>query len=313
MKEPNKLYWLEYSTLGGPLIITKPFEVVGFETKEDSWEPSYPDRLTERIFSDIEIYQPNVIVFFKSPEIRTEEPPEWITVCQRIRENPNLQHTRIIAILGRGEITPKQTAIWNQRYDFYTRLPFRVIELARVAKQFVGEQIKGFEGINYYLSSGRRPNGSWTVQSYLVNELVPKDDLQPDVKGQFARPPRTRLLVVDEQGKYNWKADSIQIETPTYLIYLVKSLPAWQNGLDSLDRKKLIRLAQQATSAHQLLIGVNETLLEIEPEIVVQILKQAEESGGWQLFINEHMWFEIVASDQDFRAVYEGGEPFFMI
>lgn len=314
MQNLKKLFWLEHSPLGGPLIITPPFEAVGFDAKENGfWQPNYPNVFTDRIFPRIEIAQPDLIVFLMMGK-DTEEPSEWIRACQLIRENLKLKHTKIMAILGSGEITPKQKTVWSQQYDFFTTLPFKVIEYARIAKQLVGEQIKGFEGINYYLSlGGRFSNGNWSLQDYLVNDQADKDELKPEAEGQFAYVPRTRLLTIDNQGKHTWQVNSIQAKVPTYLVYLIKSLSIWREGLSTSEMERLVYLAQQATPEHQLLIGANETLLQAESEAIRQVVEQAQQAGGWRIFIIEHMWFEIVPNQNFDKVVYEGEQSFLMM
>jgi hypothetical protein len=77
--------------------------------------------------------------------------------------------------------------------------------------------------------------------------------------------------------------------------------------------ERLTYLAQQATPEHQLLIGANETLLQVEPEIIRRVLEQAQRAGGWRIFIIEHLWFEIVPNPDFDKVVYEGVQSFLMM
>ncbi len=164
----------------------------------------------------------------------------------------------------------------------------RCIEHARVAKRLIGEEIKGFEGVNYHL----RHNGNWKIQDYLLNTKLSKDEVQPDAVGQFAQKPNTRLLATNTQDGYIWIADSIQSRTPTYIVYIIKSFQAWKEGLSKSEFERLRLLTEKNPSDHQFLIGANDTLLQAGGETVVQVLEQAQKAGGWQVFINEHLWFE---------------------
>lgn len=317
-KLKKKLYWLEHSSMGGPLAPVMIFDAVGFEVGEIGFWATYDDskRFTENTLRRLEVYQPDLVVFLTLPsQVSTvNEPPEWIKIRKHIRTSSNLQHTKIMALFGVDEIISEDEEIWKQEYDFFTKLPFRVIEYARIAKQLMGEQIEGFEGINYYLSlGGQSANGNWLLQDYLVNDKADKDESKPEAEGQFAYVPRTRLLRVDDQGKYTWQADGIQAKIPTYLVYLIKSLSIWREGLSISEMERLTYLAQQATPEHQLLIGANETLLQVEPEIIRTVLEQAQQAGGWRIFIIEHLWFEIVPNPDFDKVVYEGSQSFLMM
>lgn len=307
MKNSEKLYWLEYTDCG-PLIITKPFEVVGFKVKDMGWHPDFPNVLMEDILPEIKTWRPSIIVFWMAKgywePFTGEEPNEWITACQIIREHPHLQHTKIMAFLGFEESAPEQEDVWRQRYDFYTTGPLKVIEHAKVAKQLVGEELKGFEGVNYYLLTR---NGSWKIQGYLLNEQRDRDALQPDAEGQFARIPRTRLLTTDQQGSHAWIIDGVRTETLTYIVYIIKALQVWQEEeLNAVEIKRLSTLAGMAQPGNQLLIGANDILLQTGPKTVGRVLEQAQQAGGWQVFINEHLWFENIPNPLFEEVVYEG-------
>lgn len=302
MKASKKLYWLEYSD-AGPLRIGPLFaSAVGFNVRFNSWNPDYPNMLMENIFPDIETWQPDIVAFWMLGMTQLDEPAEWITACQFIRNHPNLQHAKIMAFLKLDKSTPEQETIWHQRYDFYTRLPLRVITHARVAKQLVGEEIKGFEGVNYYLTL----HGEWKIQNYLLDEQASKNELRPDVEGQFDTMPITRLLTTNKKNGYAWLANSIQAKTPTYLVYVIKELSAWQKGLDQAERERLVALAKMATPNYQLLIGANDTLLQAGLPAIARMLEQAQRAGGWQVFINEHLWFESIPGSEFTKVVYEG-------
>lgn len=290
MEQPRKLYWLEY-TDAGPLIIRTPFEAVGFEVQANGWGPTDPERLGKVIFPKLEDYRPDLIILWMSRGYYkhfTQEPTEWVTTCRRIREHPKLQHTKFMVFLAVKGITPEKEAIWSKRYDFYTHGPVRCIEHARAAKRLIGEEIKGFEGVNYHL----RHNGNWKIQDYFLNTKLSKDEVQPDAVGQFAQKPDTRLLATNTQDGYIWIADSIQSRAPTYIVYIIKSSKAWKEGLSKSEFERLRLLTEKNPSSHQFLIGANDTLLQAGGETVVQVLEQAQKAGGWQVFINEHLWFE---------------------
>ncbi|MCD4738475.1 MAG: hypothetical protein K8R89_04370, partial [Anaerolineae bacterium] len=63
MKKNKKLYWLEYTDCG-PLIVTKPFELVDFEVKDMGWSPDFPNTLIEDILPEIETWRPDIVVFW---------------------------------------------------------------------------------------------------------------------------------------------------------------------------------------------------------------------------------------------------------
>lgn len=307
MKKNKKLYWLEYTDCG-PLIVTKPFELVDFEVKNMGWSPDFPNTLMEDILPEIETWRPDIVVFWMAmgywKPFAEEEPREWIMACQAIRGHPHLQHTKIMAFLGLEKSTPEQEEVWRRRYDFYTLGPLRVIEHARVAKQLVGEELRGFEGVNHYLLTR---NGTWKVQDYLLNERTNRDVLRPNAEGQFAKIPRTRLLTITPQGNYTWIVDGIQAETPTYIIYVIKALRAWrEEGLNVAEMEWLSTLAVMTKPDHQLLIGANDKLLQAGPETVTRVLEETRQAGGWQVFINEHLWFENIPNPLFVEVVYEG-------
>lgn len=311
VRESKKLYWLEY-TDAGPFIISTPFEAVGFHVRSNGWGPGYPDYLLKVILLEIETWRPDIIVFWmdRDPFRRnyehffTQEPTEWIAACRLIRENPKLRHTKIIALLGFKESSPEQEAAWRERYDFYARWPLRAIEHARIAKQLVGEEVKGFEGVNYHL----RRNGNWKIQDHLLMERLIQGQVQPDAVGQFSSRPHTRLLATDLQGNYEWIVDGIKSETPTHIVYVIRSLREWQQGLSTSEIARLTALAEMSTPDCQLLIGANDILLQTETEIVVRILEQTRQAGGWQVFINEHLWFEGLRVGDVERFCYGKGE-----
>lgn len=311
MGQNKKLYWLEYTICGrfcSPILMKQPFEVVGFQTKWSSWYPDIPDVLAAEILPEIETWQPDIILFWMGPAYSKplvgEEPPEWTATCHHIRENLNLQHTRIMAFLGFEESTLEQERAWRKQYDFHTTNHLRVIEHARIAKRLIGEEVRGFEGVNYYLVNR---NGNWNIQDYLLDEEAVRDESQPDAEGEFDRVPATRLLATTSSSDYAWVANGIRAGTPTHIVYLTKSLRAWREGkLNIAEMKRLSTLASRAESGYQLLIGANETLLQAGSDGVVEVLKQAQHVGGWQVFINEHMWFEGMPGTLFNEIVYEG-------
>ncbi|MEJ2560837.1 MAG: hypothetical protein P8186_32375 [Anaerolineae bacterium] len=310
-KDQKKLILLEYLE-GSPCVGPQIFEDVGFEVRWTGWSSWTTDAFWKEIFPIIEKWQPDVIVFLLEQAYlagfgSTEEPREWILACQRIRENPHLQHTKIVGFLGpRANTSKAQEAEWHRRYDFHTREHLRVIEHARVIRGLVGETVKGFEGVNYCLQEWV----NWDIQGYLSDEPSPKDARHPDAVGQFSEGDRvkTRWLLPDKDNGYAW-GDRIRINTPTYIVYAIRGPEEWQReGLDPGEVERLSWLAGQAPPDCQLLIGADEVLLEAGPEIVEHVLEQAWQAGGWRVFINEHLWFNwFCRPEAAFEAmVYQG-------
>ena len=293
MKKCKKLYWLEYTDCG-PLVVTRPFEAVGFETKYCDWGPADPDALVKQVLPELESWHPDVVAFWMSGGYFTkftEEPREWLDACRFIREHRELWNTKIMAFFGFNG-TREQESAWRERYDFHTKWPLRVIEHARTAKRLVGEEVKGFEGVNYYLLH----HGNWNLQEHFTENQVIKGQMYPGAKGQFAKTPVTRLLAYSGQEEYGWIVDSIRVEMPTRIVYIVKDKQAWQGGLNAREVACLATLAEASGFVHQFLIGVNEALLRTDPSTVIRVIKQAQQAGGWQVFVNEHLWFEGVLS-----------------
>jgi hypothetical protein len=61
----KKLLWLEYTDCG-PLIATKPFEIVDFEVRALGWDPDSTDMLMQDILPEVEIWRPDILVFWMS-------------------------------------------------------------------------------------------------------------------------------------------------------------------------------------------------------------------------------------------------------
>ncbi len=288
-ENPKKLYYLEY-TDSALLYLAEPFQLVGFECKGNYWMPKNPNRLTEFIWPELETWQPDVI-YWRSrvvydPEL-TKEPDEWITLCRQICNHPTLQHTKIMAIFsGFYSNISNLESRWRQQYDFYDRGPLRAVKHAKIAKQLVGQELKGFEGIhNYYLSK----NGTWNISDYIEHKQMNQDKLRLDAEGTFIKTPLTHVLTIGDQGKLAWVIDSIQARLLTYIVYVIKDLTGWQRGLNQAEMERLTTLVRPEC---QLLLGVNDALLQTRPEVVKEVLRQAESAGGWKIFIIEHMWFE---------------------
>ncbi len=164
--------------------------------------------------------------------------------------------------------------------------------MPRIAKRLVGEELGGFEGVNYYLL---KCNGSWTIRDSVLQGQTMAPIPQADVRGTFARPPKARLLAGASQGGYRWIENGIQAMTPTDIVYVIKSLEDWQQeGLSAMEVERLSAIAGMAISNSQLLVGANIGLLEAGSDVVQRVLEQAQEAGGWRVFVNEHMWFEIM-------------------
>jgi hypothetical protein len=318
MGERKKLFLLDYDAMA-PCLAGSPFEAMGFETEYYVLVAFAPDanflhEMWEKFFSRIEEQQPDVVALFLCPGYRrkhpkVEEPQEWRIVCQRIRENPRLQHTKIVAFLGPYVRSSKQRKEdWDKRYDFYTQGPLRVVEHARIIRGLVGEEVKGFEGVIFCAQK----RGDWKIQEHFLNEQVERETLQPDAMGRFShfRLGKTRLLAHGQDGDYAW-GDRIRTATYTYIVIAIKSLEGWQEeSLSPIEVERLAYLASQAPPDCQLLIGANDVLLKADPKVVNQVLEQAWQAGGWRVFINEHLWFDgFCRSEEDFDAmVYQMGE-----
>ena len=289
MKDRKKLFWVEYTDAGGFDGIVRSFEALDFAVKVNGWFVNHPEELWEHVFPEVRSWQPDIIVFWLRPGQRmTGEPPEWRTAVQQMRADPDLQHTKIMAFLGFGQPTAAQSRIWRQRYDFHSMLPFRMVEHVKIAKRLVGEEIKSWEGVNYLL----KRNGSWRIQDYLLEEAF-REENRPDAKGEFAWQPQTRLLGGARREGVTWVAGGIQAEVPTSIVYLIKkSSSPWEMGLGTSDISRLSTLANACETERQLLVGANEDLLHADPAAVNQVLDQAQQAGGWRVFINEHLWYE---------------------
>lgn len=294
MRELKKLLWLECVNAdeGTPLMLLGSyFLAAGFNVRFDYWVV-YSGSLMKRIFSEIETWRPDIICVLFSKRIG-EEPKEWIEFCQYIRSHPKLQHIKIMAFLYSHGVTSTQEAIRRKLYAFYTydTKIFEDLELAKMAKQLVGEKLKGFEGVNFYLNNIDF-KGNWKMLDYLQNDKSGIEELLPDAEGQFAKKPRTRLLIANGQGGYTWDKTGVQVGTLTYIVYFIKELQEWQVGLTDSEKGRLVQLAQTITPQQQLLIGVNDLLLQSGLTSIIQVIEQAQQAGGWQIFINEHLWRE---------------------
>lgn len=315
MRSRKRLFLLEYTAIG-PLISGEFFIAVGFEIKHRQWGFGFleedSDFLFKEILPEVVNWQPDVIVFFLAPGFYApslaREPQDWLAACQFIRQHQDLQHTKITAFLGAYEGTLEQENSWAERYNFFVQGPVRVIEHVKAIKKLVGETVKGFEGVNYHLLN---MEDDWKVQPYLLEEQGKKNSLQPDAEGLFSGPlaEKTRLLMTSELEGYAW-GECIKTETPTYIVYVLKKLEIWQKeGLSITEIERLSILADGVPAAYQLLVGVNDVLLKAETELIVQVLEQAQQSGGWQIFINEHLRFEGFCPWEDFEEiVYQGVE-----
>ncbi|MBN1993312.1 MAG: hypothetical protein JW953_11485 [Anaerolineae bacterium] len=305
VKKQKRLFLLEYCDLGHR-IETGIFETVGFEVEWDVWNRHVSgNEFLEIVLPRIEKWRPDVIVFYFSMSYYStsleEEPQEWIEACKHIRVNPNLQHTKIAAFLGPQTNTSLQRTTWSKRYDFYTHDPLRVVEHVRIIKHLVGEDIRGFEGVNGYLLE----RGDWKIQPYFLGQPCKKNKSQPDAEGNFLEqyPVMTHLLTVSQEGKYVW-GEPIQSGISTCIVYAIRSLEVWQEeGLSIEEIERLTILADKSPSDCQLLIGVNDLFLKIEPKVITQILTQVQQVGGWQVFINEHLWFERFCFPHLFEAI----------
>jgi len=291
MTSAKKLYWLEYTSVG-PLLPLSPFQAIGFEVEESSWTPQDTEQLMHYVVPQIKAWRPDILAFVISyiQPTPASEPAEWLTACQLLRADPNLQHMKLMAFLIYDQITPEQEAIWRQRYDYFTNWPpLKGIEHGKVAKELAGEAVIGYEGANWYLNH----TGSWTIQDVLLGQVEAKGNLSPNAEGKFSYPSSTRLLSFDIATKrYGWLKEKIKTDWPTAIVYVMKDLPTWQKGLSQAEMSQLAALAQTMPPTHQRLIGANETLLQADPAVIRTILQQAEQAGGWQVFLIEHLWLE---------------------
>lgn len=309
MKTHKKLIQIECSAYLDPPIAGRLFESVGFEVKWDRWGIlTSPDVFLEKYPAWFESEKPDVIVFVLGTafyiEPPTPEPAEWIEACQRIRNNPDLQHTKIAGFLGPQANVQHQ--VWQKRYDFYSLDPIRAIEHACAIKRLVGEEVTGLEGVIFFLLYA----GKWELQPHLQNPRGSRDEFRPDAEGQFdARSRKTRLLTLDSQCKHIW-GESIRTGMPTYIVFVIKSPEQWEaEGLNDQETRRIVSLAAHVSSGSQLLLGVNNALLATSPSTIARVVQQARRAGGWQLFINEHLWFEGVCLPDRFESiVYEGIE-----
>lgn len=300
-EKPKRLYYLEYTDMVF-YYLPDPFQLVGFECKGNYWKPEMPERLVEHVLPDLENWQPDIIFWRLRPVVNSDlikEPEEWLAFCQHLRDHPSLQHAKIMALFS-GTLRPPSAleAEWSQRYDYYDLGPLRAIRHARMAKQLVGQPVKGVEVVN---SNYLPRNGTWKIHK-----------LQNEVEGEFDKPPLTRLLTLDIQDSPVWIRNGIQAGRPTYIVYIVKDRSAWQGALDPAEIERLARLANLCRPGDQLLVGMNETVLQIKPNVLKRVLEQVQGAGGWQIFLIEHMWFEcfwtLRPSEIFERIVYHGAE-----
>lgn len=302
MKAAKRLYWLEYTDIGD-LMPTRVFQAVGFETQHNSWNSVFPERLRERILPEIEAWRPDVIaLWIHSGNIWPGgiEPPEWVMLCQYLRQHPVLHTTKLMAFIGLEASTFEQRQLWQQRYDFYTLWPMRIIEHATIARQLVGEPLQGFEGVNYTL---QLDYGPWKFQNALLMEQSDQEHPRPNAEGRFSTSPVTRLLTTETATGYGWDPEPIKVQTPTSIVYIIKGAPTWRAGLSASECGRLAQLAATVSPGQQLLVGANSALLQTDASAVVQVIQQAAQAGGWRVFINEHLWFEGVLHGWGVRQV----------
>lgn len=284
------------------MLLSTYFRAAGFETRMDYWIAG--DRtLIRRIFPEIRTWQPDVICVMFNSHI-TQEPDEWPRFYQLLQDDTELKHTKIMAFLPPASFVFKQEAIRNQWYDFYTSdvKVFESLDLAKTAKEFVGEKIRGFEGVNFFLKRIDH-KGKWRLQGYLLDHKLSREELAPDVEGEFATTPGIRLLELSGLESFTWSIRDILVGVPTYIVYLIKELPEWSQGLTNSDTERLTLLSQQNNLKYQLLVGANSLLLQSGQKNVVRILKQVQQTGDWRIFINEHLWG--LAVGWNIKKIYE--------
>jgi hypothetical protein len=290
----KKLFWLEYTDCG-PLIAALPFAAVGFEIRDWGWPPDFPEMLLNKIFPVIKAWQPDIIVFWLAPgywkSLDAQEPDEWIKFCEIIRIDASTKHIKIMGFLGSNLVSAAQEQMWDDRYDFWTSGPLKVVEHATQAQYLAGNKLKGYEGANYYLLT----NGTWKIQENIFGEEPHSDAFFSKADGAFVSPPKTRILDAISAAGPAWISDGIKANLPTTIVFCHKALASPALEYFSADElKNLSMLADNANNSRQLLFGIGRNLLEQNPEITQNILEQVRQAGNWQVFITEHMWFEIM-------------------
>ncbi|CAG0936494.1 hypothetical protein TFLX_05370 [Thermoflexales bacterium] len=305
MLSAKKLYWLEYCN-AGPLYLNKAFAAVGFQTEVNDWGPQVPRGLRDRCLPDLEKFQPDIIALWvglggNALKALKNVPPEWMEVHGLIRQNPQLKHCKIMTFMRESAASQVREDEWKRTCDLYLVQPFRWIEHAKLAKRWVGEEPSDVAGVNYYLSE----NGTWNIAR--LDAKHPSTQL-PDAAGQFDRVPMTRLLTAYEVDGPRWIRGGILPKRATYIVYVVKDLPSWTVGLDPSEREWLKALSRQAPPDSQLLLGANDQILRTDRDSINRVIEQAQHSGGWQIFISEHMWFENVGIADFEKAVYESSQ-----
>jgi len=290
----KKLFWLEYTDCG-PLIATLPFAAVGFEIRDWGWHPDFPETLLNEIFPVVKAWQPDIIVFWLAPgywkSLDAQEPDEWIKFCEIIRTDPSTKHIKIMGFLGSNLVSAAQEQTWNNRYDFWTSGPLKVVEHAMQAQYLTGNKLNGYEGASYYLLT----NGAWKIQENVFGKAPHSETFFSKADGAFAMLPKTRILDEISPAGPIWISNGIKPHIPTTIIFCYKVLPFPGTEYFNADElKSLSEFASNANHSQQLLFGIGRNLLEQNPEITQNVLKQVRQAGDWQVFISEHMWFEIM-------------------
>ncbi len=301
IKQANlpKLYALGYSDRTFQPFVSS-FMAVGFELQISAWDNkrSVSSYSYNNVLAELESWQPDILFYWAVIGFEPEwevEPPEWLALLHEVRTRPTLQHIKVMALfahyyLEKNIVNPA----WEDRYDFYAQGPLRVVNHTRKAKALVGQTILGFEGVLRYLKyldeSINEVNSRWIVHypHSVANSL-------PDAEGQFEIPPLTQVLTIDEQGRTVWLKGGIQAERPIYIVFIVKEGSGGEQGLDRSEGLRLLTLAKSAKARDpntQLLLGVNEPILQTSAEALLILRKQLYDVGGWQLFLNEHLWLE---------------------
>jgi hypothetical protein len=175
-------------------------------------------------------------------------------------------------------------AAWEKACDRLLYMPFQCITYPKIVAQLLGEEV-GLNGVNNYLTH----NGHWVTRDPASTDA---NQELPDAEGIFARPPLTRVLTAPSPNELSWLPSLIQAEQPTNLVYIIKSPEEWRKGLHESEFRRLSTLARSATGQHQLLVGVNINLLQLEPEYVANVIGQIQQAGDWKLFVTEHLWVE---------------------
>ncbi len=310
MEKEKKLFWIEY-TDRGPLLLTRPFETARFNTQNYAWGPDFPNIPMNNILPKIKSWQPDILVFwlglgYMRSAQTVVEPNEWIEFCEIIRTDPATQHIKIMAYLGAAKVnSSEQLKIWDKRYDFWSQDRLRVIEDSILARHLVGEKTMGFEGVNYYLENN---NGSWVFSDNIFRKRFSFKKSFFGAEGEFARIPKTRLLAgIAETGPI-WHQKSIQANTPTSIVYIHKdpTQKVENKYFGAGDLEQLSKFIHNLKSSRQLLIGVSQKLLQASSRLIQNSLDQAKAAGDWQIFINEHMWFETMPGPGFDDIVYNG-------